>query len=416
MVMLSQLLRFTINDDGGRQARLTDLSVALLESDHPRVTCLYFTDEKRQKRSIPWEKVSAIDWEERAIKVSDLGEADKESKESMAKAVLLRAGILDALVLDLQNRRATRANDLLLEEKDHQLFLRAADTGLGAVARRLTRGLFGPVAENALYDWKYVEFLRGDPGAVRSEAGQHLRISRLPPGEIARLTDALPYLHAAELLTLLADPKAADTLEKMSPERQLQVFEELDEKQAVRLLELMAPDIATDLLARLHPQTMRRYVERLPAKQAERILELLRYPEDTVGAIMTNEVVYICGDLTVAAARSKLRGHLKNPDFVYFVYIVDDEESRCLRGAISIRDLITAPDEKKLEEIMDPYLITLQPLEAADASAHRVLDSHLAALPVVGDHKRLVGVVTVDAAVSQVAPRSWSQQAPRIFS
>lgn len=416
MVLLSQLLRFKINDEHGSQAKLTDLSVALLESDHPRVSCLYFTDAKRRKRSLAWEKVRAIDWEERVIKVADLGEADKESKESMAKAVLLSAGILDAMVLDLQNRRATRANDLLLEEQDKQLRLRAADTGLGGIARRLTRGLFGPVTESALYDWKYVEFLRGDPAAVRSEAGEHLRINRLPPGEIARLTDALPYLHAAELITLMADPRAADTLEKMTAERQLQVFEELDQEQALRLLELMAPDIATDLLARLHPQTMRRYVERLTRKQAERIIELLRYPEHTVGGIMTNDVVYVCGDLTVAAARDKLRGPLKNPDFVYLVYVVEDEESRRLRGAISIRDLITESDEKKLEEIMDPYLITLQPLEAANKSAHRVLDSHLAALPVVGDDKRLLGVVTVDAAVAQVAPRSWSAQAPRIFS
>lgn len=131
---------------------------------------------------------------------------------------------------------------------------------------------------------------------------------------------------------------------------------------------------------------------------------------------MTNDVVYVCGDLTVAEAREKLRVPLKVPDFVYLVYVVDDDKSRCLRGAISIRDLITGPDEKKLEEIMDPYLITLQPLEPADESAHRVLDSHLAALPVVGDDKRLLGVVTVDAAVAQVAPRSWSAQAPRIFS
>ncbi len=161
---------------------------------------------------------------------------------------------------------------------------------------------------------------------------------------------------------------------------------------------------------------MRSFVERLSRKQAERILDLLRYPEHTVGSIMTNDVVYVCGDLTVAAARDKLRLPLKNPDFVYFVYVVDDEESRGLRGAISIRDLITAPDEKKLEEIMDPYLVTLQPLEPADQSAHRVLDSHLAAVPVVGKNKELLGVLTVDAAVAQVAPRSWSAQAPRIFS
>ena len=416
MLMLSQLRRFKIIDEHGRQVRLNDLSVALLEGDHPRVTCLYFVNAKGQKRSIGWEKVRSLDRLARLIKVADLDEAKDESTESMAKAVLLGAGILDALVLDLQNRRATRANDLLLEEHEGQLSLRAADTGLGAIARRLTGGLFGPVSKSALYDWKYVEFLRGDPAAVKSEAGKHLRISRLPPGEIARLTGALPYLHAAELITLLADPKAADTLETMAPERQLQVFEELDEDQALRLLELMAPDIATDLLARLHPQTMRRYVERLPQRQAERIIELLRYPEHTVGGIMTNDVVYVCGDLPVVEARAKLRVPLKNPDFVYLVYIVDNENSRGLRGAISIRDLITAADDKKLEEIMDPYLITLQPLEPSDEGAHRVLDSHLAALPVVGEDRRLLGVVTVDAAVAQVAPRSWSEQAPRIFS
>ena len=416
MVMFSQLRRFMISDEQGRQAKLNDLSVELLEGDHPHVTCLFFVGSKRQKCSIRWEQVQSIDWQARVIKVADLSEAKNESAESMAKAVLLGAGILDALVLDLQNRRATRANDLLLEEKDGKLLLQAADTGLGAIARRLTSGFFGPVSESALYDWKYVEFLRGDPQAVRSESGQHLRISRLPPGDIARLSDALPYLHAAELITLLPDPKAADTLETMPPERQLQVFEELDEEQALRLLELMAPDIATDLLARLHPSTMRRFVEQLPRKQAERIIELLRYPEHSVGGIMTNDVVYVCGDLTVAEAREKLRVPLKVPDFVYLVYVVDDDKSRCLRGAISIRDLITGPDEKKLEEIMDPYLIALQPLEPADESAHRVLDSPLAALPVVGDDKRLLGVVTVDAAVAQVAPRSWSAQAPRIFS
>jgi magnesium transporter len=416
MVMLSQLLRFKIVDGHGNQAKLSDLSVALLDADHPPVTCLYFVNSQRQKCSIRWEKVRNVDWRQRVIKVDNLRAARVESTESLAKAVLLVAGILDAMVLDLQNRRTTRANDLLLEEHEGKLLLRAADTGIGAIARRLTLGLFGPIAKSDLYDWTYVEFLRGDPRAVRSEEGEHLRVSRLPPGEIARLTDGLPYLHAAELITLLPDPKAADALETMGPERQLQVFEELDEVQGLRLLELMAPDLAADLLGRLHPLTMRSYVEHLSRKQAERILELLRYPEHTAGGIMTNDVVYVSGDLTVAAARDKLRVPLKNPDFVYFVYVVDGDETHTLRGSISIRDLLTAPDEKKLEEIMDPYLITLHPLEAADQSAHRVLDSHLAALPVVDDNKQLLGIVTIDAAVAQVAPRSWSAQAPRIFS
>lgn len=414
--MLSQLRRCDLLDHHGRRARLNDLSVALLDGDYPPVTRLYYLNSKNQTESLEWKAVESMDWPKRLIRVRDLKQGKKESTGSLSEQVLLGDGILDALILDLQNRRATRANDLSLEETEGNLLLRAADTGFSALLRRLTGGRFGPVSSDALLDWKYVEFLRGDPNAVRSEAGKHLRIGRLPAGEIARLTDPLPYLHAAELITLLADPKAADTLEAMMPERQLQVFEELEEEQALRLLALMAPDIATDLVGRLQTQTMQRYLERLPRKQAERILDLLRYPEDTVGGIMTNDVVYACGDLTVAQARETLSEPLKDPDFVILIYIVDDTESRRLRGLIALRNLITAGDDERLEDIMDPYVTTLNPLAPAAEAAYRVIDSHLAGLPVVGDEGQLLGVVTVDAAVAQVAPPSWSALAPRVFA
>ena len=75
MVMFSQLRRFMITDEQGRQAKLNDLSVELLEGDHPHVTCLFFVGSKRQKCSIRWEQVQSIDWQARVIKVADLSEA-----------------------------------------------------------------------------------------------------------------------------------------------------------------------------------------------------------------------------------------------------------------------------------------------------------------------------------------------------
>jgi magnesium transporter len=416
MVMLSHLLRCKLIDALGEQATLLDLSVDLLNGDYPPVTRFYFLNSQKQKRSLAADTLQSIDWRNCRVQVSGFQKSTSASVESSAKPVLLKANILDAMILDLQNRRATRANDLLLEEGDGRLRLRAADTGFRAMLRRLTAGRYQSISDKALFDWKYVEFLRGDPTAVAIESGTGLRIGRLQAAEIARLADALPYLHAAELLRLLADPKAADTLEAMAPARQLQVFEELEEVQATRLLALMAPDRATDLIARLQPKIMRRYLNLLPQKQAERIIDLLRYPEDTAGGIMTNDVVYAAANITVAEARIKLREPLKNPDFVYLIYIVDGQKSRRLRGVISLRDLLTASDKKTLEELMDPFLITIDPLEPADECAYRVINSHAAALPVVNKEKRLLGVVTVDAAVSQVAPANWSAQAPRIFS
>jgi hypothetical protein len=37
-------------------------------------------------------------------------------------------------------------------------------------------------------------------------------------------------------------------------------------------------------------------------------------------------------------------------------------------------------------------------------------------VPVVGEDGRLLGAVTVDAAMAQLAPPSWVAQAPRVFS
>lgn len=416
MVMLSQLRRFRLVDDHHRHAKFVDLAVALLEGDYPPVTRVIFRDAGKESKWLAWDAVKSIDWKGCRIEVADLKAGQAATTASLKKDVRLGRDILDALILDLQNRRATRANDLQLEEEDGQLQLRAADTSSLSLLRRLSRGLYGHVQRSALYDWKYVEFLRGDPQAVKNGAGYHLRITRLPPGEIALLTNPLPYLHAAELITLLPDPKAADTLEAMSAERQLQVFEELEEDQAVRLLKLIAPDIAADLVGRLQTASMRHYLELLPKKQSERIIELLRYPEDTVGGIMTNDVVFVRADLTVAEARRALRERLKEPDFVHLIYMVDDENERRLRGLIALRNLLTTDDEKRLEEIMDPYVTTLHPFDPAHEASYKVINSHLAAMPVIGEEGRLLGLVTVDAAVAQVAPRNWRTQAPRVFS
>ncbi|MGI8469764.1 MAG: magnesium transporter MgtE N-terminal domain-containing protein [Pyrinomonadaceae bacterium] len=393
---------------------MADLSVALLDGNYPPVTNLFYQTGKIFMR-LAWDEVQKIDWKKREIKVSDIGAGKEVSLEGRNDYVLLQHEILDALILDLQNRRSIRVNDLQLEEIDGRLQLQAADTSFNAILRRVSRGLYNRVSKSGLYDWKYVEFLRGEPDAARCGAGYHLRITRLPPGEIAQLASFLPYLHVAELLTLLPDPKAAKTLEIMPIERQLQVFEELDEEQATRLLALMAPDAAADLTGLLQTKTMRKYLEQIPKKQSERIIELLRYPENTVGGIMTNDVAFLEEGLTIAEARQRMRERFAKTDFVHLIYIVADLETRALRGMIHLRHLFAIDDKEKLTEIMDKYIPTLSSLDEAKEAAYRVVGSQLAAMPVTGANGELIGAVTIDAAIMQIAPAT-NAEGLRIFS
>jgi Mg/Co/Ni transporter MgtE len=241
-------------------------------------------------------------------------------------------------------------------------------------------------------------------------------VERLQPAEIARLLDALPYLHAAELLTLISDPRAADTLEAMSPQRQKQVFLELDDDQANRLLALMAPENAADLLGCLDTARAERYLGGLPEPQHGLVVELLRYPDDTAGGIMTNDVVMAPGQRSVREARELLREQLREPDFVYYVWVVNNLEERQLLGEVTLRRLLVARDEQRLEEAMRPVATTIDPLLPAAEAARQVAERQLAALPVVTREGRLLGAITADAAFLTIAPASVRGEAPRVFS
>lgn len=415
-MMLSELLRFRVIDSSGDSTQLTDLAIGTLDIDYPLVTHLIYRQNHQAAMVLPWKAVKGIDRANRQIKVTSYDQA--KTIDTLGQEVRLRRDVLDALILDLQNRRTTRANDLWLDQEDGQLRLRlaAADTSARAILRRLLRRPYREKNRSSLYDWKYIEFLRGNPEAVKAGARYYRRIGRLPPGEIAHMTSTIPYLHAAELLELLPEQLAADTLEVMSPERQVQVFEELEETFALKVLEDMAPDLAADMIGRLDIKLVQQYLNRLPKACAERIVDLLKYPVDTVGGIMTNDVVTVPLHLKIGKARSVLQEKLKEPDFVYFIYAVEDQPPHKLRGVLSLRQFLTAEDEQTVEEIMNPYLLALSPFDSPTEAGYRLLNSQLAALPVVGKEGELLGTVTIDAAVSQVAPRSWRAQAPKVFS
>lgn len=416
MIMLSGLEKFKLVDGRQQQARLIDFAVSLHDGDYPPVTKLIYKNSKREKLSLAWDAVESIDWNARKIIVQNFEAGAKVESEELDKEVLLIRDIRDSMVLDLQNRRATRANDLWLGAEGEKLFLRGAALSARAILRRIIGERFLPIHENKIYDWKYVEFLRGEPHDVENAEDCNLRIARLPPGEISLLTSSLTYLHAAELLVLLPDELAADVFEFMPPDRQVQVFEELNDEQSFKLLTLMKSNAVTSLLSRIDSDAARTFLRQLPATQSERLIELLRYPEDTVGGIMTNEFVAVRADLSVKQAREGLKERLEKTDFAYLIYVVEDEKERRLCGVISLRELLIADDEKYINEIMDEYVTTVQPLEPAREAAYRLLNTHLAAMPVVNHEGNLLGVVTFDAAVAQINPTGWNGQSPRVFT
>lgn len=413
MVMLTDVLGFSVTDKSGGRARVSDLAVALLEDDYPPVTGLLVNGNAKPKE-IAWEDVVDFNAGTRTINVSDLKSAKTVQEDG--RDVLLKRDILDSLILDLLGRRTTRVCDLFLEMDDEKLRLRRADSGIAAMLRRVFHKRPRESDIEKMFDWKYVEFLRGDPSAVDNGAGYRLRINRLPAGEIARLADYIPYLHAAELLKLLPNEKAADVLEAMPIERQLQIVDELDEKEVIDILCLMSPDLAADIAGRLDVDRMRRYLQLMPQKRSHLIVELLRYPENSVGGVMTNEILVIAAETSCGSARKIIEHRLEEFHFTDIVFIVDDLHRRSLRGIVSLKEMLAAKEAEGLEEIMDPYLQTLDPFASAADAAYRIVSCQLSAMPVVDEKVNLLGAMTIEAAIAQLMPQASNLQRLRVFS
>jgi CBS domain-containing protein len=412
MVMLSDFLRYTLTDSSNSTAHLADVVLDLASGDYAPVTRILLEDHT----TLAWTEVQSVQWRERRIQVSDVHAGEPASAESLTGAVLAARDIMDALIVDVGRRHTLRANDLWLREEQGRLWLAGADASPWAVLRRFGHGLLGRGTERRLVDWKDVEFLRGDPSAARQGHDYHRQITRLQPAEIAGLLNALPYLHAAELLTLIPDPIAADTLEAMATERQAQVIQVLDADQAVRLLELMAPDLAADLLGTLKPERAQGFLTCMADGPRELVVELLRYAEDTAGGIMTNQVVLVPRGMRVGDARRELKAAICAPDFAQYLYVVDDLKDPHLEGVVTLREFAVADDQLRIGELMNPNLISIDVEERATRAARRVVEEHLAALPVTCRGDRLLGAITVDVAIAQIAPPAWRDQAPRIFS
>ena len=128
---------------------------------------------------------------------------------------------------------------------------------------------------------------------------------------------------------------------------------------------------------------------------------------------MTNKVIVVTPGLTVAEVIDHARPLLAHPDLVYYLYVVDNLESRRLKGIVTLRDLLIARHDEPIADVMNRNLVTATPHEPARDVAYRLADHQLNALPVILERgRRLLGVVTIDSAIGQIAPETMRRGLP----
>lgn len=195
--------------------------------------------------------------------------------------------------------------------------------------------------------------------------------------------------------------KQAAIFEYFDIDQQVAMVESTGRPQMARLIERMSHDDRVDLVRRLSPQAAESLLRLVDEADRRDIATLVKYPENTVGSIMTTDYAWLPENLTTDEAIARLRLQAPDRETIYYVYVIE-ESSRKLRGILSLRDLILAQKSARVGDVMETDLITLKANDDREIAAQQLARFDLIALPVVDDEGRLVGIVTHDDAIDVV--------------
>ncbi|HEV8697598.1 MAG TPA: CBS domain-containing protein [Candidatus Limnocylindrales bacterium] len=417
MLYLSQVIGRPVRDRQDEPiGKVADLIVAVGEP-YPPVTGLVVQTEGR-RIFVPWSSVASLDEGGARLRTRTI---DIDKFRQRPDEILLRENLLDKQIVDIDGRKVVRVNDLRLDEVAGVIRLVAVDVGGAGLLRRLGfEGPFRTLARNfrmavpeKYIDWEDVDPVETSIASIKLRI-PHQGLTELHPADLATIIDQLAPRDRAGILASLDDEAAADAIEEMDPETQVEVLEDLEPARAADILEEMSPDDAADLVADLSESARDEILALMERDEAAEVRELLGYPEDTAGGIMTTEFVAVPETLTAAETIDRLRELEPDAETIYYVYVTDDEGR--LVGVLSLRDLIVAPPDTPISEVMIREPVAVGVLADQDEVAEVVAHYNLLAVPVVDDDGRLAGIVTVDDAIDTVLPTAWKKRLPRLFA
>lgn len=417
MAYLSELIGRVVRDHRGNYlGRLNDLLILPDESKYPRVVALAIGRRKdRPPTLIAWSGT-----EDLAGTTIVLPQPTPTPYTETGNEIYLARDVLDKQVIDIEDHRMVRVNDLELGRIGSDYRVLNVDIGGRGLLRRLgLEELTERIAEHLHLSipskavaWSDLSFLP-QVGVRVNVPRQNLH--QLHPADIAEILEDVGPRLAGELMREFNDEKIADTLMELETDFQAQVLESFSEERAADIVEEMDPDEAADLLNELAPEKRQAILNSMEREEKETVQELLVHPEDTAGGLMTTNYVQVPPGLTAGQALERLRNDpdAAEAETIYYVYIVDEEER--LVGVCSLSDLVLAHPDTPIEQIMhaDPVVVEL------DTPREKVLEEiskyNLLAVPVVNDENQLQGIVTADDALEMILPQEWKVKLPRIF-
>ncbi len=382
-----------------RIGRLSDLVFALKEP-YPEAVGLYLEfGWGKPTQFIPWERVVKIEDDAIFVKPADGGVYPPFVDQP--GWMLVDAHLMGRTILDTDGRRTEVVNDVHLLEAKGRLLLVHVDTSFNGILRRWGLGGLKWIKDDFI-SWKYVQPLSVEDAVATDKVSLSVtkrQMLELPSEDLA---DALEELQGEEqqaLFSALDSEKAAETLLEAEPRAQRQLIADLRKERARMILSEMSIPQLAKLFSVLPHDDVTEMMALLSADDAGKIKAILSEREATAGALMSSEFVATPADAKVGALLERLRRSGQEPDAISYIYVLNSD-GRTLVGVVDLRDLVLAPDESAVAEIMTSPVVSAEEGDLQDDLAEIFAKYHYRMIPIVDVQDHMLGVIRYNEIMS----------------
>jgi CBS domain-containing protein len=338
--------------------------------------------------------------EDREI-VAEIPDVKEFEGEPAENAVLLRDHILDKKVLDMEDREVEMVYDIKLVLKNQRLYATDVDTSRYGLLRRIglawLANFIYSLAEKVkdqTISWTYLQPLPTQIGSFRGDVKLNIlreRLEGLHPVDLADILEDLDPDQRRVIFDGLSQEHASDTLEEIEPMVQRELISTLPPDKVVLLIDLMTPGQAADLLAVLPSPESTEILGSLKPENAKKIRAIIGKQEEKVLNFTTTKFLKFPPDMTVGEAQNGYDRAAKGLDVIMYLYITDSADR--LLGVIDIKELLLAPDNLPLRDVMVDTVIGLRPESTLKEASDIFARYDFRAIPVVDNQERILGVV-----------------------
>ena len=219
-------------------------------------------------------------------------------------------------------------------------------------------------------------------------------IEELHPADLADLVEHLESDEMLAVFTLLTPERAGEVLKEISAPIQEKIAHELDDQTITQILNELNSDDATDIFSYLPRERAQTIIRLVQPDVSEELQKLLSYETDTAGGIMALEFVSVNANSTIQEAVETIRKKREEVENLYYVWVIDDFGK--LVGVVSIKDLVLEPQDKKINDIMNADVMSVDVDTDQEEVARIAKQYALTHIPVVTAQHKLIGRITND--------------------